>query len=880
MTVIAKGAITLTNLNDALAVRLTPSTCVIRADYDGSNPALSNAYTDVTVARGESLELFTIQFVSSSNAAIQYEITDIGSYTKRIALTNIPTNILSGELMFIVTATNASFSSPISFQFTVLKDGNMLDWINDWESNKTVIGSTYLITPKIFVGKKVVTEDDLAVLCGVYIGPDNSMNNSAGLYGYYEGRTIFQLNKDGGMIGGWTMTAKYLYNAHVMLDSLHNCIGVNKQPIDSGLTSEDFLSIQNETYRQVDNIIQYGGVYLNYESDEQYGLSGYLPAETVEGVMVPRLVFTLGNANMIAGWNFDEEALWIGTKNNTLASYAEGITIGTNGIRGVNWYIDNGGEVSFVNGWVNFGTNAQICGWVLSENSITNPYIVLSSHSDYGGLYLSPTGFTDIDISLYKQHIAENGGVYLTASPNAELVGYIEDELIFKLSSIDESQISAWKFNASALYIGEEVSTGFTSATGDITIGKSGIRGFKWRLESDGSGELAGGKISWKTNGSGSLAGGQISWDSSGVLKIGGDNGTIIQNDHVLTGSIIIKDSEGVIKAGIYSSGSGNEGIRFFAGGETEKPFYVTETGFLYANNVDLEGVITATGGYIGNWMITEGVIKSSESTSSYVLLDADSQSISLYNDNLNVCLEEIDCGGIANSKGGYSSHINLSASTGMIKVSSVIAVGSTIPKTYMSPYGVYANFAGVKALETENYVHVASVIGLGIANKTGLAWNEAGDENCVVGVYGKASNRLGGPAYGGYFENLKACGLVVSRKIITDSASSSTQILPSESLVIGTANTAKAIVLPNDAIEGRVVIVQQLGNGALTVSAPDGQFLGSPFNANTTTTLNIGESAMFMLTACVWDNTQAKDGSVTTSELKYVWTINKFANA
>ena len=52
----------------------------------------------------------------------------------------------------------------------------MLDWIQDWESNKTTIGSTYILTPKIFVGKKVETAADLEALCGVYIGPDSPLD--------------------------------------------------------------------------------------------------------------------------------------------------------------------------------------------------------------------------------------------------------------------------------------------------------------------------------------------------------------------------------------------------------------------------------------------------------------------------------------------------------------------------------------------------------------------------------------------------------------------------------------------------------------------------------------------------------------------------------
>ena len=124
----------------------------------------------------------------------------------------------------------------------------MLDWIQDWESNKTTIGSTYILTPKIFVGKKVETAADLEALCGVYIGPDSPSDNSAGLYGYHLGETIFQLDKNGGVIGGWGLTTKYLYSSHVLLDTEHQYIGVGKAAIDSSANSSAMAAIWAETY--------------------------------------------------------------------------------------------------------------------------------------------------------------------------------------------------------------------------------------------------------------------------------------------------------------------------------------------------------------------------------------------------------------------------------------------------------------------------------------------------------------------------------------------------------------------------------------------------------------------------------------------------------
>lgn len=90
----------------------------------------------------------------------------------------------------------------------------MLDWIQDWEGNKTQIGGTSIITPKLFVGKKITNGENydsifnIPQLTGVYIGPAGENGNSCGVYGYKAGEEIFHLDDTGGYIGGWTITQK------------------------------------------------------------------------------------------------------------------------------------------------------------------------------------------------------------------------------------------------------------------------------------------------------------------------------------------------------------------------------------------------------------------------------------------------------------------------------------------------------------------------------------------------------------------------------------------------------------------------------------------------------------------------------------------------
>ena len=53
MATIAKGMITLVNVNDAYTVSATPNVCAVKADFDGTHPVLDDAYCDITVVRGD-----------------------------------------------------------------------------------------------------------------------------------------------------------------------------------------------------------------------------------------------------------------------------------------------------------------------------------------------------------------------------------------------------------------------------------------------------------------------------------------------------------------------------------------------------------------------------------------------------------------------------------------------------------------------------------------------------------------------------------------------------------------------------------------------------------------------------------------------------------
>ena len=426
MGTVAKSSITLVSISDAYSLSLTPNSCVNKADFDGSNPKLEHAYTIISAYCGD--EKTPIEIDSStivkSNDNIEYQLIKVDSYRYRLSIISLPIDILQGYIEIpVLSGVSAGLTG--RFTFSIVRESTMLDWIQDWESNKTTIGSSYVITPKIFVGKKIIGShnslEDVPGLTGVYIGP--SENNGAGIYGYKDNKEIFHIDQTGGKIGGWDITSGGIQcedgtlsiksegtifaqsegiihwslnkdgsasfaNGNVTMDVDGNAsfTGMIKTSggsiagwtigVDSiyngtiGINSlKKFIAIANvtsvqDTGNQLDWVKEYGGVAMYYISNADYGLIGYKNNEKV---------FSAGADNFIAGWHFDENAIWLGTKNNNInqhTSTAGGITIGTNGLRGFKWRLEGDGSGALAGGNITWDTqgNTSVTGKITATS--------------------------------------------------------------------------------------------------------------------------------------------------------------------------------------------------------------------------------------------------------------------------------------------------------------------------------------------------------------------------------------------------------------------------------------------------------------------------------------------------------------------------------
>lgn len=457
MGTVAKSSITLVSISDAYSLSLTPNSCVIKADFDGSNPKLEHVYTIISAYCGD--EKTPIEIDSStiikSNDNIECQLIKVDSYRYRLSIISLPVDILQGYIEIpVLSGVSAGLTG--RFTFSIVRESTMLDWIQDWENNKTTIGSSYVITPKIFVGKKIIGShdslEDVPGLTGVYIGP--SENNGAGIYGYKDNKEIFHIDQTGGKIGGWDITS-------------------------GGIQCEDgTLSIKSE---------------------------GTISAQS-EGII---------------HWSLNKDGS---------ASFANG-----------NVTMDVEGNASFKGTIETSG--GSIAGWIIGADSIYNGTIGINSLKKF----IAIANVASVqDIGNQLDWVKEYGGVamYCISNTNYGLIGYKNNEKVFSAGS--DNFIAGWNFNEKAIFSGIQTNSGFTTKSGDITISSNGIRGFKWRLEKDGSGALAGDNITWDKDGNMNFKG---KIDASQIIS-GKIDTSLINTDAILSNGdawALLKDGSGYL---------------------------------------------------------------------------------------------------------------------------------------------------------------------------------------------------------------------------------------------------------------------------------------------------------------------------------------------
>lgn len=529
---VAKGQITLYEVNDGYSLQLTSPSITLTANLQGFIN-YNKASTDVRLFRGSEPCDFTIQSVVANPSVVKYSVDG-----KTVRITSVGTNnMFNGTLQITVKPQNDSQLISTNLYVSVLYNPIEVSWLRDWDGRLTQIGEDYVVTPKIFAGLKGGSGE----ISGVYMGPDKlvgkeSSNPLPGIYGYQNNAEIFSLNRLGGKIGGWEITPNSIrcHAGNLVLDS-NGSIQSNPNDIVQWKLSYDgsgqfaggrivwttggSVIIGNKVGHQVIIDNQGNALYTGTLNANQI-IAGTIKSSLINAdeLLSNGLKWALKSDG--SGYLANQRIQW--TKEGTVvignSSNNQCVVIDSNG----NAVYKGNLEASQVNALTCTFTKGTIGKWTIKEEAILNGRAALVSANTHSGLYLGANSNSNFDfahVSTYENRIKSYGGIYAKSkSDSAELAGYsTSGHCMFMLSTTGQSTIAKWNFDTEALFTETKKQAGFTTGSG-ITLGALGLRGPKWRFEKDGSGAVAGGNISWDSLGGGSIANQKIRWTSDGNL--------------------------------------------------------------------------------------------------------------------------------------------------------------------------------------------------------------------------------------------------------------------------------------------------------------------------------------------------------------------------
>lgn len=174
------------------------------------------------------------------------------------------------------------------------------------------------------------------------------------------------------------------------------------------------------------------------------------------------------------------------------------------------------------------------------------------------------------------------------------------------------------------------------------------------------------------------------------------------------------------------------------------------------------------------------------------LLLDGNSGRIKLVSDQT---------GGDYSMDTGEPCEIDINAGSGVIETRNNNGVA------YVSASGVFCNNPKTNALpSTTGRKHYGAIVGIGNGNVNGA-------NNIIAGVYGRSNNTGNSPAYGGYFQNLMAAGLILNTAYINGT----TYLVDQYTQCVGLIMSGTATVyLPSGTLEGNVIFAMQIGKGLM----------------------------------------------------------------
>lgn len=367
---LARAQATIASLTDAYTLTQSAGEYIFPATHDGRIVAAATVVTHIEVTQGDRpYRNFTIGAVTRPSGFARVEVDNeaksvvftVTAGTSSLAdhgAADIPIFIegLTYRLAFVWSKARAGAAGA---------DANLLDWVQEWDTQRTQIDGNTVITPKLFAG---VRNDD-GTLTGTAIGRYAVSGRDAGgtvsaatvdgISGFRDGyRTFFldsggsaQLGRGDQFVRYDASSGKVEFGAGVSLQWA-GATYIDKDGLFTGTLSATTVSTVNLDATQI--------------------TSGKITADHIDVAALKASLLTAGNIEAltlnvtrgtVGGWSLDGEAIFRGAKNNTSGAYtasAGAVTLGSQGLRGHGWRLEASGAGALAGGNISWDAAGEV----------------------------------------------------------------------------------------------------------------------------------------------------------------------------------------------------------------------------------------------------------------------------------------------------------------------------------------------------------------------------------------------------------------------------------------------------------------------------------------------------------------------------------------
>ena len=515
--VIARGQTTIYIQKDSYTISQSLGEYVFPADHSGKVLSAVSLTSTIKVTCGDSeYKDFTIGVIVKPAGFSSISVDNSRKTVTYTVATGTTTLAEHGSLDIPVTIAGAVYS--LSFVWSKAKagapgtagaDANLLDWVREWNTGKTLIDSHTVITPKLFAGVKNAD----GTVTGTAIGRFSLSTKTAsggiatetidGICGFRNGSKTFLLDNGGNVQLGYgdqfvrydALTGKITFGAGVSLnwtnaiqqaktETLNAAAATAQSKADAALGSAKSYADTKKSEAVTQAGKDADGKISALTATLNTSIADAKKAGT-DARAVADAITSKANAE---GWSnkltyIDANGIFTGKLSaNTVNINASQITAGTIATARLNAaeIRSNIINAAYINGLTCAFVRGTIGGWTIGATTLSNSHILLDSGNKRVVVYGASSGATSGKrVQIYYNSDTDFGFYATDAAGNC----------LARFGSAN--QIAGWNIDANRIY------------KNNIALGADGsiMNGSKWKLNNDGSGSIASGNISWDAAG-------------------------------------------------------------------------------------------------------------------------------------------------------------------------------------------------------------------------------------------------------------------------------------------------------------------------------------------------------------------------------------------